>query len=301
MTAELKPLIYTQMSKILAEIKGVEKDRKMEGSGPKYNYRSIDDVYNELHSILGTHGVFVAPEVVKADYSDVTSSNQKLQTVCRLLVKFTFYATDGSSVSMVTPGEGIDSYDKATNKAMSGAQKYALIQAFLIPTGEDTDHENSPKEKYAPPTAKKSISQAEALKTTPKPPTTPSNSTPNSPPPTLKQPPPALHPNDLEQILSDAEPPEYPFDDNPAVPPNLDFTAWVSNLPVVGEGNDLWYNVEGKITQSTQRAHKVYFKYWSKDAWIPIKFITENPPDHVQISGWILLQKEADLTGATPA
>jgi hypothetical protein len=50
-------------------------------------------------------------------------------------MKYHFYAEDGSTVSVgPVPAEGLDSGDKATNKALSAALKYALIQTFSIPT-----------------------------------------------------------------------------------------------------------------------------------------------------------------------
>jgi hypothetical protein len=58
-----------------------------------------------------------------------------------LTIKFTFYTTDGSSVSAVGIGHALDTSDKATNKAQSSALKYALMQTFLIPTEEDKDVE----------------------------------------------------------------------------------------------------------------------------------------------------------------
>jgi hypothetical protein len=39
-------------------------------------------------------------------------------------------------------GEAMDSGDKSANKAMSAAQKYALLQVFCIPTEEPKDTEN---------------------------------------------------------------------------------------------------------------------------------------------------------------
>ena len=50
----------------------------------------------------------------------------------------------------------MDSADKATNKAMSAAYKYAAIQAFCIPTEGDNDadattHEVAPRQEAPPP------------------------------------------------------------------------------------------------------------------------------------------------------
>ena len=57
---------------------------------------------------------------------------------------------DGDSVDVVTLGEGIDTADKASNKAMSAAMKYALIELFSVPTqdvedGDRTSPEMPPK------------------------------------------------------------------------------------------------------------------------------------------------------------
>ena len=60
-----------------------------------------------------------------------------IYSICR--IKYTFYAEDGSNVSAVVIGEGMDSGDKATNKAMSIAFKYACFQVFCIPTEEMKD------------------------------------------------------------------------------------------------------------------------------------------------------------------
>jgi hypothetical protein len=73
--------------------------------------------------------------------------------VCK--IKYTFYAEDGTKVSAVVVGEAFDSGDKATNKAMSIAFKYACYQVFCIPTEDMKDpdsesHEintNAPKPK----------------------------------------------------------------------------------------------------------------------------------------------------------
>ena len=74
-----------------------------------------------------------------------------IYSVCT--VRYTFYAKDGSSVQCVVVGEGMDSGDKATNKAMSIAFKYACFQVFCIPTEEMKDpdtqgHQVTPKSKH---------------------------------------------------------------------------------------------------------------------------------------------------------
>jgi hypothetical protein len=65
--------------------------------------------------------------------------------------EFDFVSTvDGSKHTAATFGEAMDSSDKATNKAMSAAFKYAAFMTFCIPTEGDNDadatsHEVAPK------------------------------------------------------------------------------------------------------------------------------------------------------------
>ena len=60
-------------------------------------------------------------------------------------------AEDGSRHTVKTFGEAMDSGDKATNKAMSAAYKYAAFQAFSIPTEGDNDADAQTHEVAARP------------------------------------------------------------------------------------------------------------------------------------------------------
>ena len=117
----------------------------------KFKFRGIDAVYNELHSVLAKHKVFSLPLVLDERTEERTSRNGAALIYRVLKVKYVFYADDGSSVDCVVIGEGMDSGDKAANKAMAVAHKYALLQAFCIPTDEQKDpdaesHEVKPKQ-----------------------------------------------------------------------------------------------------------------------------------------------------------
>ena len=54
-------------------------------------------------------------------------------------VKHPYYAKDGSSVSSIVVAEGMDTGDKASNKALAIAMKYSMFQVFCIPTEEMHD------------------------------------------------------------------------------------------------------------------------------------------------------------------
>lgn len=104
-----------------------------------YQYRGVDAVMNALSPILQKNGVFIFPEVLEQVREEHATPKGGRLLYSILKVKFHFMADDGSEVCAVVIGEGMDSGDKASNKAMSVAFKYACFQVFCIPTEEMKD------------------------------------------------------------------------------------------------------------------------------------------------------------------
>jgi hypothetical protein len=129
--------IYAKMSAVMRDVGAIGKDQKNQAQG--FKFRGIDQFVNALYPALTRHGVFLSPRSVNytQELKEVTRSNGKagVDKHVSLMMEYTFYAEDGSSVTIgPVPAEGLDSGDKATNKALSAALKYALIQTFSIPT-----------------------------------------------------------------------------------------------------------------------------------------------------------------------
>lgn len=134
MSTETPPLIFERISAVMAEIGAIGKSNVNEHQ--RYNFRGIDDVYNALHPALVKHQVFLAPKILKQVYETSATAAGKSAKVSMLTIRFRFYTTDGSFIDAETVGEAFDTSDKATNKAMSVAFKYACFQVFCIPTRE---------------------------------------------------------------------------------------------------------------------------------------------------------------------
>lgn len=139
-----KKNIFETINAVMEEIGAVGKNSRNEKQ--KYMYRGIDDVMNALNPAFTKHKLFMVPEVVSQKREERQTANEKNLIYSVLSVKYTFYAEDGSSIYTIVPGEGMDSGDKASNKAMSAAFKYACFQTFCIPTEEmqDPDAETPP-------------------------------------------------------------------------------------------------------------------------------------------------------------
>ena len=140
MTETKKELIYEKILAIMADIKVIGKKRQNVAQG--YSFRGVDDVYNELHDIFVKHKVFTVPTVLDTHHEERTSRKGSVLIYRIYTIKYTFFAEDGSSVDAVVVGEGMDSGDKAGNKALSVAHKYVLLQMLLIPTDESKDPED---------------------------------------------------------------------------------------------------------------------------------------------------------------
>ena len=129
--------IYQTINEVMAEVGAIGKTSKNAQQG--FMFRGIDSVMNALYPAFTKHHLFIVPEILEQTREERTtkSGSALIYSICK--VKYTFYSEDGSSVEAVVIGEGMDSGDKATNKAMSIAFKYACFQVFCIPTEEMAD------------------------------------------------------------------------------------------------------------------------------------------------------------------
>lgn len=171
--------IYGLIGQAMQEIGAIGKNSKNQQQG--FMYRGIDAVYNALNPVMAKLGLFICPEVLEQTREERVNKNGTTLLYSILKIKYTMYAPDGSNVSCVVIGEGMDSGDKASNKAMSVAMKYAAFQLFMIPTEELVDpdaevHEVAPKRKpEAPkpdapkPAAKAAVTKAQAVPPTSQP------------------------------------------------------------------------------------------------------------------------------------
>lgn len=155
--------IYQRMAALMADIGAIAKDSTNQQQG--FKYRSIDAVYNALNPLLAKHGIFTTPEVLEKTREERTNSKGTVLAFTTLRVRYSFWAPDGSSVSCTVEGEGMDSGDKSSNKAMAVAHKYALLQTFCIPTEEQKDPDADVHEIKPDPRRQTLISDLEAART----------------------------------------------------------------------------------------------------------------------------------------
>lgn len=132
--------VYAAIAAVMADMakEGISKDRRNQQQG--YNFRGIDEVYNALSPILSKHKLVMLPRILARECVERQTRNGGALFNVTVEAEFDLVcADDGSKHTIRTFGEAMDSADKATNKAMSAAYKYAAMQAFCIPTEGDND------------------------------------------------------------------------------------------------------------------------------------------------------------------
>jgi len=123
---------------IMREVPVIEKGEK--NTQQNFMFRGIDRIMNDLHDSFARHGVVILLTGCKKEVKIRTAKSGGDLIHTDILQSYRFIAEDGSYVDVTdVPGEAMDSGDKSTFKALSGALKYCLLAMFLIPTAEKKD------------------------------------------------------------------------------------------------------------------------------------------------------------------
>ena len=136
--------IYSLVAQAMRKVGAIGKDSV--NKQQNYKFRGIDAVYNALNPVMSELGLFICPEIIdhrREERESVSNyGDQQKKTILKysiLTIKYRMFAPDGSHIECTVVGEGMDSGDKASNKAMSVALKYAMFQLLMIQTEEMID------------------------------------------------------------------------------------------------------------------------------------------------------------------
>ena len=132
--------VYKCINAVQADLAKTGIGKDSENTFDKYKFRGIDAVYNAVAPLLAKHGLCILPRMVSRSCEERQSQKGGALFYVTVEAEFDFVcAEDGTKHTVRTFGEAMDRGDKATNKAMSAAYKYAAFQTFAIPTEGDND------------------------------------------------------------------------------------------------------------------------------------------------------------------
>ncbi len=140
--------VHQAIVDVMSDVGAIGKNNR--NVAQNYNFRSVDDLYNKLSPLFAKNGLFLLPKVLEKEEQQYLNAKGNQQIRVSLKVEYNVTSVDGSSVQCVVCGEGVDSGDKATNKAFTACFKYLMIQLFCIAVEGEVDADSESPQVAAP-------------------------------------------------------------------------------------------------------------------------------------------------------
>ena len=145
--------IYEKLAAITSELNAVAKNLMVGEGRSSYKAVSEADVLAAVKPLEQKYKVYSYPLSRKVIDSDIITTkkvyNGQESEISKFFMRvetvYRFVNTEDPAdyVDITTYGDGVDSNDKAPGKAMTYGDKYALLKAYKIITGDDPDQNRS--------------------------------------------------------------------------------------------------------------------------------------------------------------
>ena len=147
--------IYQKLSAITAELSTVAKNLEVGYGKSKYKAVGEADVLRAVKPLEVKYGVYSYPHarriVESGTIENETIDGQTREKIVKralferieTVYRFVNIENPEEYVDITTYGDGVDAQDKSVGKAMTYSDKYALLKAYKIVTGDDPDQEPS--------------------------------------------------------------------------------------------------------------------------------------------------------------
>ena len=150
--------IFQRMAAISVEMATVGKNLTVGDGKNKYKAVSERDVIDAVKPLEAKYGVYSYPisrrvlesNLLESESTYNGNTTKKTTFMTRIETTYRFVNTDKPDeyIEIISFAEGIDPQDKGSGKAMTYADKYALMKAYKISTGDDPDQEASQPTEY---------------------------------------------------------------------------------------------------------------------------------------------------------
>ena len=138
--------IYEKLLAITSEISTIAKNLEVKYGQGTYKAVGEADVLRPVKELEKKYGIYSYPKSRQViDRGTITNSKGTNSLFMRVETEYCFVNIEKpeEQVSVFTYGDGVDTQDKAPGKAMTYADKYALLKAYKIVTGDDPDQQGS--------------------------------------------------------------------------------------------------------------------------------------------------------------
>lgn len=138
--------IYEKLLAITSEISTIAKNLEVKYGQSSYKAVGEADVLRPVKELEKKYGIYSYPKSRQViDRGTITNSKGTNSLFMRVETEYCFVNVEKpeEQISVITYGDGVDTQDKAPGKAMTYADKYALLKAYKIVTGDDPDQQGS--------------------------------------------------------------------------------------------------------------------------------------------------------------
>lgn len=151
--------IYEKMAAITAELQTVAKNLTVQQTKTS-SYKAVSerDILDAVKPIEKKYGVYSYPsnrEILESnmlesesEWNGKVTKKTTFMTRIKTVYRFVNIEKPEDFIETITFAEGIDSQDKGSGKAMTYGDKYALMKAYKISTGDDPDQTASEDVNY---------------------------------------------------------------------------------------------------------------------------------------------------------
>lgn len=139
--------LYAKLHAIMCETESIEKNLEVGFGNNKYKAVGEASVLNAIKPLLKKHGIVLFP--VKIEHEERldtfnTKNGETVRPMTQIIATYKIVDTEtGESELLQSIGNGVDTQDKASGKAMTYAYKALIQKTFMLFSGEDTDNEHS--------------------------------------------------------------------------------------------------------------------------------------------------------------
>lgn len=152
MEAKEAKTVYEKILAVMGSVNYLNKDGFVEtGKGKGYKALTDEKVLAAVRPALVSAGLVILPVKMEQQRTDeqvkAYDGSTKTNRITDVSVTYRIINVEDPKdyVEVVSAGTGVDTQDKGIGKAMTYAKKYAILNSFLIPSGEDTDQISSDK------------------------------------------------------------------------------------------------------------------------------------------------------------
>ena len=143
---EKKLNIYQKLLAISNDLSRVAKNLEVGYGQTKYKAVGEADVLAAIKPLEAQYGVYSYPfkrAIIETGELETKAGTKNLFLRIETIYRFVNVENPDEYIDITSYGDGVDSQDKSVGKAMTYADKYGLMKAYKIITGDDTDQNAS--------------------------------------------------------------------------------------------------------------------------------------------------------------